>query len=355
MKIIHCADVHLDSRMMASMTREQVNTRRMDMLRTFMRTIEYADDSGVSVMLIAGNLFDARNISANIRNQVMDAIVSHPAIDFIYLQGNKKNDNFLSRVEEIPSNLLLFGEDWTSYTYGKITICGREADEKQISSADYCRNLVLKRDHFNIVLLQVQQEEGQWQMLCGRNIDYLAMGGENNYRFSQLDARGYFCYPGCLEGRSFSECDDHGFILLEVDENTLRPSYGFVPIASRRFYTVPVDISGRITTREAIEAIETALNNEKYTVNDLIRIILKGNLEINSSINEKEIESYFREKFFYAEVGDETELIVNAKDFEKDASLRGEFIRTVLMSGLDPEKKMEVIRIGAGLLAGEEI
>ena len=41
--------------------------------------------------------------------------------------------------------------------------------------------------------------------------------------------------------------------------------------------------------------------------------------------------------------------------FEKDASLKGEFIRMVLGSELSQEQKAEVIRCGILALSGEEI
>jgi hypothetical protein len=54
-------------------------------------------------------------------------------------------------------------------------------------------------------------------------------------------------------------------------------------------------------------------------------------------------------------VSDETRLRVDYSDYEKDASLKGEFIRMVLQSGLAEEQKAEVIRCGILALSGEEI
>ena len=94
MKIIHCADLHLDSKMTANLTKEKAKERKMEILRTFSRMVEYAVKNGVSVIIIAGDLFDTRNVSATVRNYVRDVIVNHPDIDFLYLKGNHDNDNF---------------------------------------------------------------------------------------------------------------------------------------------------------------------------------------------------------------------------------------------------------------------
>jgi len=47
--------------------------------------------------------------------------------------------------------------------------------------------------------------------------------------------------------------------------------------------------------------------------------------------------------------------LVNYKDYEKDASLKGEFIRMVSASDLTEEEKSQVIRAGILALQGEEI
>ena len=63
----------------------------------------------------------------------------------------------------------------------------------------------------------------------------------------------------------------------------------------------------------------------------------------------------FEDYFYFEKVYDETKLLINYSDYEKDASLKGEFIRMVLGSDMDEEKKSEVIKAGIMALSGEEI
>ena len=129
MKIIHCADLHLDSKMTSNLSKEQAKERKMEILRTYSRMIEYAKNNDVKAIIIAGDLFDTRNVSATARNLVKDSITSNPDIDFYYLKGNHDSDNFISKLDEIPDNLKLFSNQWTSYSYGNITITGLEIDK----------------------------------------------------------------------------------------------------------------------------------------------------------------------------------------------------------------------------------
>ena len=60
-------------------------------------------------------------------------------------------------------------------------------------------------------------------------------------------------------------------------------------------------------------------------------------------------------RIIFEKVKDRTTLRVDYSDYEKDASLKGEFIRMVLGSELSQEQKAEVIRCGILALSGEEI
>jgi len=53
MKIIHCADLHLDSQMTANLTKEQARERKREIIRTFTRMVEYAEKTGVRLIMIS--------------------------------------------------------------------------------------------------------------------------------------------------------------------------------------------------------------------------------------------------------------------------------------------------------------
>ena len=63
MKILHCADLHMDSPMETHMTREQAAKRNAEILMSFQRMTEYAEKEKVRVVLIAGDLFDGERVT----------------------------------------------------------------------------------------------------------------------------------------------------------------------------------------------------------------------------------------------------------------------------------------------------
>ena len=70
MKLIHCADLHLDSPLEANLPPEKVRGRRAELLSSFAKLVRLADENGVSAILIAGDLFDSideQNLSTSVR------------------------------------------------------------------------------------------------------------------------------------------------------------------------------------------------------------------------------------------------------------------------------------------------
>ena len=362
MKIIHCADLHLDSKMTANLSKEQAKERKNEILRTFTRMVDYAKKNNVKVILIAGDLFDTRNVSAMARNTVRDVITQSPEIDFLYLKGNHDNDNFQAKLEEVPENLYMFDDCWKTYAYGNIAITGIELND-QNSIAAY-NSLVLDHSSFNIVMMHGQlsgyrnkdkAEIISLDDLKNKNIDYLALGHVHSFHMDKMDHRGIYCYPGCLEGRGFDECEKKGFVVLDIDDDTLKTNVNFVPIGYRTLYTLPVDVTGVNTTQEAAIRVDEALAKSEFESSSLVKIVLCGNVDVESELDISFIQEQFSEFFYYVKVKDETKLLVDYKSYEGDISLKGEFVRLVSESDLSEEEKSLVIRAGILALQGEEI
>ena len=362
MKIIHCADLHLDSKMSTNLTKEQAKERRMEILRTFTRMVDYAVENQVKAIIIAGDMFDTRTVSATTRNLVHDAIVQNPDIDFYYLKGNHDMDSFLSKLDEIPENLKLFSEEWRTYSYGKVTISGIELCAE--NQPTFYNSLVLDIDKYNIVTLHGQlsdyrnteiEDNISLNDLRNKNIDYLALGHLHNFSQGTLGVRGIYCYSGCLEGRGFDELGEKGFVLIDVDENTLDYKCKFIPISTRDIYELSVDITGVMTTQDAAVRIETALNENPIPSRSLVKIVLCGQVDIEMELNIELLQDMFKEYFYFIKITDQSKIYVDCRDYEKDASLKGEFIRMVLKSELSEARKSEVIRCGIQALSGEEI
>ena len=366
MKIIHCADLHLDSKMTANLDRKKAKERKIELLNTFGNMVAYASENDVKAIIIAGDMFDKKAVSKTASNTVYQTIVDNPDIDFYYLKGNHDEDSFFLNLDSIPDNLKTFEDSWKTYRVGQngnIVITGVELSD---SNKDRIYNeLVLNNDDFNIVTLHGQEsfsrskdkaEVIQLKSLRNKGIDYLALGHVHSYKEAELDKRGVYCYCGCLEGRGFDECGEHGFVLLDIDESKRTFTREFVPIAKRRLYTVDVDISGLNNSSEIIDRVKSILSSKNYASESLLKIVLCGEVD---AFCEKDIDyilKQFEDKYYFVKIYDETKLRVTYEDFLLDESLKGEFVRLVLAKEeFSEEEKAEIIKYGVEILSGEEV
>lgn len=374
MKIIHCADLHLDSSLTANLPSEKAKERKVELLNTFQRMIQFAVEHQVEAVMIAGDLFDKRKVSVTAKNVVLNAIQSHPQIDFYYLRGNHDLDNFLQDLERIPKNLKLFGSSWTSYVANagayekkedihKICITGAELQKE--NSREIYSSLVLDSSDFQIVLLHGQDADYKTKEkaeiislpeLKNKGIDYLALGHIHEYREGMLDHRGIYCYPGCLEGRGFDECGEHGFVLLDIDPEDKTYTRTFVPIAKRNLYSVQVNISDCMTTSDIIRKAQNCLDEKQYGTEHMIKFVLTGEIDVACEKNLELLQEHFQQQYYFVRVKDNTKIKVDYQDFYLDHSLKGEFVRTVLQrEEISDEEKAVIIRYGIQALAGEEM
>lgn len=369
MKLLHCADLHLDSKMTSILDKERARERKAELLHTFQDMVSYAVQNNIFHILIAGDLFDTGNISASARKLVISEITGHPDIRFYYLRGNHDRDNFLSSMESIPDNLMLFSTEWTSYTLSNkwiehpVVLSGIELAKD--NSENVYNTLVLDSENINLVTLHGQEYETgtkdkaeiiRLRELQNKGIDYLALGHVHAYKRGKLDGRGIYCYPGCLEGRGFDECGQHGFVVLDIDEKKQTISDTFVSFAKRQLYTVEVDVTGCGHSAEMAECIKKQLAEASCKKTDLIKVILTGALDVSSEKNINYLVQHFSGDFYFVKIYDETTLKVEPADYRNDESLKGEYVRTVLSAeDITEEEKASVIRLGLQILGNEEV
>jgi DNA repair exonuclease SbcCD nuclease subunit len=370
MKIIHCADLHLDSRMQTNLTKDQAKERKAEILETFLSMIDYAVENNVSAILISGDLFDTKRVSARTKNVVREAVLNNPGIEFYYLKGNHDVSSPFDDIEEnnsIPDNLKLFSGEWTSYCPAegsRIRITGLELGADNAAAA--WNTLVLDTECINIVMLHGQETESRsdktecinLKALRNRGIDYLALGHIHAYKMEKLDSRGSYCYPGCLEGRGFDECGEHGFVLLDIDEakndTAERIKKEFVPIAFRRLYCFEMDISGCMSSPEIETKIWESLAAETFEQTDLIKLVLTGRVDVECEKDTDYLLKRLKSLCFYMKIEDESEYAVDYDSFMLDESLKGEFVRTVMAKeDITGEEKARIIRCGIQALRGE--
>lgn len=360
MKIIHCSDLHLDSKMETNLDKEKARERKNEILITFERMVNYAKENEVKVIIIAGDLFDKKTITIKAKNTVKNAIISNPEIDFVYLKGNHDEAGFLDEDEELPQNLKTFNSyNWTTYDYDDLTISGIEFGN--VENYEIYNSLILEKNKKNIVVMHGQESETDvkdkaeiinLKALKNKNIDYLALGHIHTYKKGKLDNRGVYCYSGCLEGRGFDECGEKGFVLLELKNDKIKTK--FIPFSSRTLYEVNVDLTGITENNEIENKIKDELKDIPQT--SLVKLVLGGEVEIGEQRDIEYLTKKFESDFYYLKIVDKPHFKIDYMKYQNDISLKGEFIRTVIdQKDLTEEEKSKIISTGIKALSGEDI
>ena len=210
MKLIHCADIHLDSPMQTHMTAQQASVRNTEMLQSFVRLTEFAQERAVRAVLIAGDLFDGARVRARTVDALLAAIRRTPEVDYLYLPGNHDEAANAFCDCALPGNLKLFGKKWSTVNMTALQFPARRS-ERTRRFMKRCRI----RTAWSIWSCSTgeseqrarRRDQPEFALLKNRGIDYLALGHIHSYQTGPLDETGSYCYPGCLEGR-LDECGE---------------------------------------------------------------------------------------------------------------------------------------------------
>ena len=354
MKLIHTSDLHLDSPLTTRLSSDKIRERKRELIASFKASVERARALGASGYIIAGDLFDSERVSKRVLETVLATVKDAREITFYYLTGNHEGTMLLNSGLTLPDNLKLFGEDWTYFEEGDVVIAGRRETD-----GDMLKTLKLDSKKRNVVVLH-----GELADKCATGgkigireleslpIDYLALGHYHTYSSTRIADRCTAVYSGTPEGRGFDEDGDKGVVLVTTDAYGI--THEFIKSAYRTLRIISVDVSGLHGSYELEKAIENATRGASRA--DLLRIVLIGERELDERIDTESLLYTFRHSYYYFEIKDETKVRISADDFKSDKSLKGEFIRGVLLDpSLTDREREKIIETGLAALLGEAI
>lgn len=405
-KLIHTADLHLDSAFRSRFTKEEAENRRQKQLMAWKELLSFAVEKKVQGILIAGDLFDSPVVSHGTMDFFLSTIAEHPEISFFYLRGNHDTENTFRYQENLPKNLFLFSEKGKKYRLNdRLLLAGVEYGTKDISfgenegatqgvgqaaeqgvgqenvhgaealrkseseSEEESKFLKLKEEDCNILLLHgalyqgsakgdaVQGEEGIFlKNLEKLPLSYIALGHIHRGGEGKLNNGALWAYPGCLQGRGFDEEGERGFLYLKVEEEKKEIRKEFIPIKQGEFRILEIELLEDEGTLACLKKIEVEMEKAGIAKEDSLRIILKGKKGLEQERNLRYLQLQLQDSVFFLEIRDECELSWNREEAMKEKSLKGEFLRVLAAAdNLSKEEQEEIIALGMGLLQGGEL
>ena len=342
MKIIHCADIHLDSPLIGV---SDTALRRHELLVALMNLSEYANNNGVSAIIVAGDLFDDKFTTPQTVQSVADIVKASKATWFA-LRGNHGGSAPYDKLQQLCSEIRFFGDDWSYFNLGNVTICGRELGNNDV---EQWRNLSLDASRYNVLVLHGDVDDDSYGLLDKRAIansgaKYVALGHRHAFAEHKFGAvRG--CYSGVLEARGFDEAVDTGFVEIDTDTDKIR----FVRQAVRSVVTKQIDVTN-VTSDVALQrVIADAIAD--ISPRNYLNVIFCG--AVNDGLNiELVAKQSLERRFFALRIKDETTTKIDLQALAQEISLRGEFVK-LAMEVKDGKLRDEIIKLGLSALNGE--
>ena len=345
-RILHAADFHLDSAF-AGLSEQRARQRRQESRELARRMVEYANDYGVELMLLAGDLFDSDSVYgqtaeelaaalAEFRGQVVIAPGNHdcytPASPYARTLWPENVHIFttprMSRIAFPQYGCTVYGAAFTGpEVLEDAALAGVAEEESGVTIGLLHGEAGVKDSRYRPIPLPQIARSG---------LDYLALGHIHTCSGVLTAGETSYAYPGCPEGRGFDELGDKGFLTGEVDKGSVK--LRFVPFAGRRYQMLTVETGGE----EPLTAIERLLPNE--TGNDIYRIILTGETEDPVAIGE--LTEELSPRFYALELRDRTTVRRDIWDGCGEDSLRGLFLRKMRerYDAADEEERQKICR-----------
>ena len=354
-KILHTADLHLDSAFEA-LPAGKAAIRRAEQRELLSRLAELARSERVDVVLLAGDIFDGGGTYFETGAEFVRCLRDMSVPVFI-APGN--HDPYDARSPyaklDFPQNVKIFTE--------RDVEC---AELPELGVRVYGAAFTGSTDGPDITNLRTERAEGTWNILCAHGevgfdpvneqalsasgLDYAALGHIHKASGLRRSGGTWYSWPGCPEGRGFDECGEKGILQIDIDGETVKA--GFIPTAARRYEKLRVEPGA-----DALAAIRAAL--PKDTADDVYKIILTG--ESFAAPDLAYLRQALERDFFALTFSDET---VPPRDLWRRAgedSLAGRFLRRmqrrIEAAQTEAEKKMllRAMRCGIAALEGWEV
>ncbi len=366
-KIMHTADVHLDSPF-SSLGSRQAEIRRAELRSAFTSMMTYAKMNNTDMLLISGDLFDGEYVTRetisllcrefeNYKNPVFIAAGNHdPAVP----KSVWTKDIF-------PDNVRIFASpEVESYDIDGlgVTVYGYGFNEKTMESSPIDGLCVEDKSRVNLLLAHCDMVSSKLNicpttpdMLDSFGADYSALGHIHNPPETGHDGR--WCYPGCLEGRSFDECGPKGACIVEINKRGTDSDITIkrVRFSKRRYERGVVDVTGCESSADVKEKIRSFVQKSHLGEDALLSLKLRGFLPAELLLDTEELSSDPC-GLFLLKIEDGTKPELNTSLLEHDLSLRGEVYRTLLpMLNSSDERERELaeraLRYAFSALSGE--
>lgn len=352
MKILHLADLHLDSAF-SGFSKEESDRRRGELRECFVRTLQMGKERGVSLVLIAGDLFDTPFCSAETRKVVFDAI-RDIACPVVIAPGNhdyyNKNGTYADKA--LPENAYVFTSDvptTVAFDGLGVSVTGYAFTSDRYESDPLASLPVLSRENINILCAHAElgARISKYAPLSPNAIArggfvYAALGHIHAAPEPIVAGATTIAYSGFMQGRSFDELSSGGAYIVDIDPTTRAVSLERIVTSHLTYEIERLDITSLSCDEDVCERIGGLISSRGYGESTALRVVLCGSIPSDYVIREERIAASLASSgLALLQVRDRTVANFDLARLSEDQTVRGELYRTLmpLLDSDDPEER----------------
>lgn len=323
LKIIHAADLHLDSAFEA-LGAAKAALRRAEQRQMLQRVFSLVEEKGADLLLLAGDVFD---YSSHAYAETVDSLrrcIEKCPVPIFVSPGN--HDSYRASSPWASCDL---GEKVHIFKSPEVSC----AELPELGVRVYGRAFCDSASPAPLRGFHAERIDGIWNIglfhgdtrspdsrygaitpadIAESGLDYLALGHVHNR--SELAKTGgtWWAYSGCTEGRGFDEQGEKGLYCIELSENGCKAE--FIPTCTRQYHVLHIDANADIPAQLP-----------EGTERDIYRLILRGECERAPDL--QALEEALSPRFFALQIKDATRPARDIWEGSAADSLRGLFLR----------------------------
>ena len=351
MRFLHISDLHLGKIFPVSRYGQQfAHRRRQELLDTFSRLIDFANQNQVDFILCCGDFLNSEELRVEeLRNiNAMIERLEHAVI--VAISGNHDPQTKNSAYQKI---------DWSKRFYLAAPGSGRVAlsayrtiityhswDQKEMPEPIEVPKPSTQSGQYQILMLHADAlTKSRYlpldaQKLSEAGFDYVALG---HIHKMQCVAPNVY-YSGSPEPLDFGESGEHGFMMVDVEGERRRVQ--FVPFSQREYRQLSVQVGENDSEMSISDRIASSIIREDP--HHIYTVTLVGNYPLGARWNIEKIEDDLRYKEYFCSIEDKTrpQYDIDALYRENQGNLIGNFIGSFLRreSGAENGEKLDAER-----------
>ena len=371
-KILHCADLHLDSPL-SVLDISKAEARRRDLRAALTSMTMFIKSNPVDFLLIAGDLFDGEFVSRDTVALLCREFASIPDCRVIIAPGNHDPYTFASyyRLADLPENVYVFDSpEVKSFDFPdkNTTVYGFAFTSDALDVCPLDGFEVTSRERINLLVAhgELDASESKYcpipsKTLASCGFDYAALGHKHTHSGVNRCGDGYVSYSGCLEGRGFDECGIKGAVLAVADKKDGKLEFAarFERFCKRYYEIAECDVSGAESNADVLTRLAQFIKDAHYGEDVALRVYLRGSVSSDFKLSTAFLEAQFSQ-LYRIELVDATVPLADVGRLSCDPTLRGAYYRSLapmLKSEDASEREIATmaLRYGLAALAGNDV